>query len=171
MKSNGVIPEQAIEPAMMDLQPLVTVARVACDRRVSSKKRALERLSSLLAAGTSCAPELVFDSLVARERLGSTGLGHGVALPHARLPQISEPLGALLRTTEGVDFDALDGQPVTLMFGLVVPEELTQTHLEILAQLAERFRDETFCAALRDSDSRETLYQVLCGSGLTISSA
>jgi PTS system nitrogen regulatory IIA component len=69
-----------------------------------------------------------------------------------------------------VDFDALDGQPVTLMFGLVVPEEHTQNHLEILAQLAERFRDEAFCAALRDADSRESLYRMLCGTGLAVSS-
>ena len=156
----------------MELKDLVTADRIACDDQVSSKKRVLERLSGLLASDMAdAAPERIFDSLVARERLGSTGLGHGVALPHARLPGLSQSVGAMLKITHGVDFDAVDNQQVTLIFGLLVPEHSTQAHLETLAQLAERFADDALCARLRNANTAETLLRILCEPTTATSSA
>jgi PTS system nitrogen regulatory IIA component len=120
---------------------------------ISSKKRALELLSEILAGSD---PELgqgeVFSSLLNRERLGSTGLGHGVALPHGRLANCRRPYGALLQLQTPIDFDAVDGAPVDLLFSMVVPEDATEEHLQLLAQLAEMFDDVEFCARLRKAD-------------------
>jgi PTS system nitrogen regulatory IIA component len=141
---------------------LIAPDRVALDSDVASKKRALERISALLAAGSAQLSAVeVFDGLVSRERLGSTGLGHGVGLPHTRSARIQHPVGAFLRLGKGVDFDSLDRAPVDLMFGLLVPENAPEPHLQILARLAEMFRDPTFCQALRGSESPELLYAVL----------
>ena len=102
----------------------------------------------------------VFDSLIGRERLGSTGLGHGVALPHGRVNQAEHAIGAFLKLDKGVDFDALDRQPVDLIFGLLVPDHYTDEHLKILAHLAEMFSDLTFCQRLRQADHDAALYQL-----------
>ena len=156
----------------MDLKQLVSADRIACNERVFSKKRALERLSGLLASGTADAePERIFDSLIARERLGSTGLGRGVALPHARLAGLDTAVGALLSIADGVDFDAMDGQPVTLMFGLLVPEQSTQDHLDTLAQLAEKFQHDALCASLRTAGSPASVLDILCATKASTSSA
>lgn len=92
----------------------------------------------------------IFESLIERERLGSTGLGHGVAIPHARLKGREEAIGAFLKLDTGIDFDAIDQQPVDLVFALLVPEHYTDEHLHILANLAEIFGDEPFCEKLRN---------------------
>jgi len=86
----------------------------------------------------------IFDSLIGRERLGSTGLGHGVALPHGRFNQSQRAVGAFVKLKKGVDFDAIDRQPVDLVFGLLVPDHYTDEHLKILAYLAEMFSDRAF---------------------------
>lgn len=147
----------------MLISKLVHPARIACRESCTSKKRSLEVLSRLLAEAT---PDLtegeIFDSLIGRERLGSTGLGKGVALPHGRIQGITQPLGALLTLIDGIDYDAIDHQPVDLLFALLVPAESTDEHLQILAQLAERFSQEGFCERLRaasDGDSCAALFQ------------
>lgn len=146
----------------MRTSDILAPERVRCDIRASSKKRVLEALSELLSAGHElCTPRAVFDSLCQRERLGSTGLGSGVALPHARLADIEHAVGAFLKTREGIDFDAPDGAPVDLVFGLLVPQNSTDEHLQILSRLAEAFSDERLRERLRREDSPQAMYAVL----------
>ena len=101
--------------------------RIVCNSQAASKKRILEEIGSLLSSSVpGLIPEKVFDKLLERERLGSTGLGQGIALPHARMPGVDRAYGALIHLQSGVDFDAIDRNPVDLVFGLMVPEEATQ---------------------------------------------
>ncbi|MBE2294276.1 MAG: PTS sugar transporter subunit IIA [Phycisphaerales bacterium] len=146
----------------MDITDLLSSERIVCDSDVTSKKRVIEVLSELLATGQ---PDLtvrpIFDSLIGRERLGSTGLGHGVALPHGRFQQSQQALGAFIKLKKGVDFDAIDQGPVDLVFGLLVPDHYTDEHLKILAYLAEMFSDQAFCQQLREADSDQKLFTLL----------
>jgi PTS system nitrogen regulatory IIA component len=103
----------------------------------------------------------VFDNLFARERLGSTGLGHGVAVPHGRIKNISRPLAALVRLAEPVAFDAPDGQSVDILLVIVVPEEATQQHLDILAEVAQRLSDDTVIQALRAESDPLRVHELL----------
>ena len=105
--------------------------------------------------------QAVFDRLVARERLGSTGLGEGCALPHARVPGLGRTLAAFLRLGRGVDFDSPDHEPVDLVFGLLVPEESTDEHLEILAAIARVFSDERVRSSIRSADEPARIRDVL----------
>lgn len=146
----------------MQLTDLLTPQRVACDVELSSKKRALELLSELIASDQQdLTPTEVFENLIARERLGSTGLGHGVAIPHARVKGLDRPLSAFIRLKGGVDFDAMDGQPVDMLCALLVPEKSTDSHLELLALLAEMFSDAEYCQQLRSARGRDELYDIL----------
>lgn len=131
-------------------------ARVDCYCKATSKKRALERVGELLAtAAPSLSSGEVFEQLLERERLGSTGLGHGVALPHARIKGIDQACGVLVCLESGVDYDAIDGQPVDLLFGLLVPHDATQEHLQLLAKLASIFSKEEFRDQLREAEDSE----------------
>ena len=140
----------------MQISELLTPARIACHQDSSSKKRSLEILSQLLASALPAFSDgELFAALISRERLGSTGLGHGVALPHGRIGGLETPIAAFVSLAEGVDFDAIDNQPVDLMFALLVPEESTEEHLQILAHLAAMFSDSEFCKTLRECTSAE----------------
>jgi PTS system nitrogen regulatory IIA component len=122
----------------------------------------LESLAELLAtAMTDCAPGSIYDLLNDRERLGSTGLGEGIALPHARIAGIDNAVGAFVQLSQGVSFDAPDDRPVDLAFGLLVPQEATDSHLNLLASLAERFSDPALRAALRAAESERALLALL----------
>jgi PTS system nitrogen regulatory IIA component len=146
----------------MNITDLINAQRVACKDEVSSKKRLLELLGELIASGqTDFTVREIFDSLNGRERLGSTGLGHGVALPHGRLSQSRRAVGAFVKLNHGVEFDAIDKQPVDLVFALLVPEHFTDEHLKILAYLAEMFSDKAFCDRLRSTDSDQALFEQL----------
>ncbi len=146
----------------MDIIDLIAPGRIVCNCSVASKKRVIEALSELLATGqTDLSARPIFDSLIGRERLGSTGLGHGVALPHGRFSQTQTAIGAFIKLEKGVDFDAIDRQPVDLVFGLLVPDHYTDEHLKILARLAEMFSDQAFCRQLRDADSDPALFERL----------
>ena len=146
----------------MHIASLISPQRVACCERTTSKKRALERLSELLAQDVpSITTEEVFDSLIGRERLGSTGLGQGVAIPHGRMSGLQEPVGACIRLAGAIDFDALDRKPVDLLFALLVPEESTDEHLQLLAQLAQMFSDPAFTQQLRETGNSQDLYDLL----------
>jgi len=146
----------------MNITDLITADRVACNEEVTSKKRLLERLGELIAsAQTEIVAGSIFDSLIGRERLGSTGLGHGVALPHGRLSQSQQAIGAFIKLKQGIDFDAIDQQPVDLVFALLVPEHFTDEHLKILSYLAEMFSDKAFCERLRATESAQTLFELL----------
>jgi PTS system nitrogen regulatory IIA component len=146
----------------MQISELLSPDRIACRQDSSSKKRSLEIVSALLA---NTLPDFtegeIFDSLIGRERLGSTGLGQGVALPHGRLQGLKQPIAAAITLSEGVDYDALDHKPVDLMFALLVPEGSTEEHLQILARLAEMFIDQDFCAQLRDCHDGEQCFKLI----------
>lgn len=141
---------------------LITEPRIRCRVEVTSKKRLLESLAELLApARPRCSPSAVFDLLNERERLGSTGLGEGVALPHARIAGIDDAVGAFVQLEQGVSFDAPDDRPVDLAFGLLVPEAATEAHLNLLAELAGRFNEARLRAALRAATDASTLLALL----------
>jgi len=125
-----------------------------------NKKRVLEYLGKVLADQLdNMNPQEIFQSLIARERLGSTAIGHGVAIPHARLPHIEKTYLALIQLKEGIDFDSPDKTPVDLICGLVVPEKATDVHLQILASLAKMFSDPDFRQDLRTTRDDYSLYQ------------
>lgn len=146
---------------MIPLDQVLTVERVFVGAFGASKKRVLQTLAERLANAVPGVTELdLFDQLIARERLGSTGLGQGIALPHCRLANIDRPVAALVKLDEAVDFESPDRQPVDLMFALVVPETATDEHLQLLAAVVERFNDTDTVAALRDSRDPDELYRV-----------
>lgn len=117
---------------------------VALDLDVSSKKRAFEQAGLLFENNCGIARSIVSDNLFARERMGSTGLGHGVAVPHGRIKGLKTPLAAFVRLAEPIPFESPDGQPVNLLIFLLIPDHVTQQHLEILSEVAEMFSDEAF---------------------------
>jgi PTS system nitrogen regulatory IIA component len=136
--------------------------RIGCNVEAASKKRVLEQLGQRLAESVpELTQDLVFDALLERERLGSTGLGKGIALPHARMAQVDRATGAFIKLPKGVDFDAIDGDPVDLAFAMLVPEEATDEHLQLLSTLASMFSDAAFCAELRSAESDHDLYQLI----------
>ena len=148
----------------MDINQLIAPERVVCLNDISSKKRVLEKLSELLGTGAiGLDPTDIFNRLIERERLGSTGLGHGVALPHGRMGDNEITIGAFIKLDNGVDFDSPDKQPTDLLFALLVPEHHTDEHLQILATLAGMFSDNDFCTTLRNCHTDEELYQHLSG--------
>lgn len=141
----------------MPLKGILNPQAVMLDDDSPSKKRLLERAAELLAAGDQTFAESIFERLLERERLGSTGLAGGVALPHARMPGVSEAIGAFIRLGDAIEFDALDGQPVDLVFALMVPEEATEEHLQLLAELARMFNDADTRERLRNGSTEQVL--------------
>ena len=146
----------------MELADLLAPAQVRSLGSIASKKRALEELSKLL---VEVAPDLsatdVLTSLVNREKLGSTALEGGVAIPHGRMRGLDKPAAAFVRLESAIDYDAHDGAQVDLIFGLLVPQDATQTHLDILKAIAERLSDDGFVQALREANSDEALHAQL----------
>jgi PTS system nitrogen regulatory IIA component len=133
---------------MNQIAKLLPLANVLLDLDAGSKKRVFESVGLLFENNHNIARSVVFDSLFAREKLGSTGLGKGVAIPHGRIKGLKEAVGALVRVKEPIPFDAPDGEPVGLTFVLLVPERATDLHLQILSELAQMFSDATFRARL-----------------------
>lgn len=152
----------------MNLQELVSSESVVCNSDVVSKKRALEVLADLLArqSGTDKALD-IFHQLTEREKLGSTSLGHGIALPHARTDLCDHAIGAFISMEKGIDFDSPDQKPTDLLFALLVPEKHTDEHLKILAGLAGLFNDENFCHNLRTAASDTELLNRLTSWHIT----
>ncbi len=138
----------------------IDTKRIGCQVEAKSKKRVLEQLGHLLAQTlTGLTQDLIFDRLLERERLGSTGLGQGIALPHARMKEVPQAYGAFIQVRKGVEFDAFDNQPVDLAFALLVPESATEEHLQLLASLASMFSNPQVCAELRESASPDEVLQ------------
>jgi len=148
----------------MNLAELISNDSVVCNADVGSKKRALELLAELLAKQSGTADALdIFQHLTEREKLGSTSLGHGVAIPHARTSGSDTAIGAFIKLEHGIDFDSPDSKPTDLLFALMVPEHYTDEHLEILSSLASSFSDEALCHNLRSSNTSKELYDRLTG--------
>jgi nitrogen PTS system EIIA component len=140
---------------------LLSVSHVALDLPVSSKKRLFEQAGLMFENLDGIARSLVFDSLFAREKLGSTGLGQGVAIPHGRIKGLKEALGAFIRMEQPVPFDAPDGNPVTLVFVLLVPEQATEKHLQILSELAQMFSDKALRESMGRAPDAAALHQLI----------
>src|SRR5437773_5087394 len=140
---------------------LLRADHIVLDLQVSSKKRLFEQAGLLFENHHGLARSLVFDSLFARERPGSTGLGQGVAIPHGRIKGLKEALGAFLRLDEPVPFDAPDGNPVSLVFVLLVPEKATEKHLQILSELAQMFSDKALREAMSGAPDAGALHQLI----------
>jgi PTS system nitrogen regulatory IIA component len=129
-----------------------------------SKKRILENIAQLVTSQLVGSDELcdqLLDNFVAREKLGSTGLGNGVAIPHCRTPGVKKIYGFLAKLTTAVDFDAIDDEPVDLIFALVVPQEKNDEHLSTLARIAAIMQDDESRQKLRNCDNDETLYNTV----------
>lgn len=128
----------------------------------TSKKKVLEHIAEAIAlAFPSMSENLLFDNLINRERLGSTGIGQGIAIPHSRMEECENVIGALVVLDEKISFDAIDNQPVDLLFVLIVPKEATSEHLELLSQIAEKFNDQALCEKLRNADDNDALYEIM----------
>ena len=146
----------------MQLSEIINVNRIKNDVDVKSKKRALEELSNLVTQDqTQLDANEIFDSLISRERLGATGVGYGIAIPHGRIKNCQKITGAFIKLSESIDFNTIDNLPVDILFTLIVPEESTDEHLQVLAFLASMFSDKSFREKLRKSDSPEDTYQLL----------
>lgn len=138
---------------------LLAPSSVVLDMQASSKKRLFEQVGLLFENQNGIARNAVFDSLFARERLGSTGLGEGVAIPHGRIKGLREPVGAFVRLATPVAFDAPDAKPVQLVFVLLVPEQATEQHLQLLSELAEMFSSREFRTELAASTDSNAVHQ------------
>lgn len=141
---------------------ILAEGRISLANPAASKKKALQVSADLLASELpGIEADTVFDKLLERERLGSTGMSSGIALPHARVAGISRPRGALLRLAEAINFDAMDGEPVDIVFALLVPEEAEQTHLDLLASLARAFSSKALCEQVRHATDNDDILLLL----------
>ncbi len=140
---------------------LLPPSNIALDLDVTSKKRLFEQVGLLFENNQGVTRSLVFDSLFARERLGSTGLGQGVAIPHGRIKGLKESVGAFVRLASPVPFDAPDGKPVSLVFVLLVPEQATEQHLQILSELAQLFSNRDLRDRLATEKDASSLHQTI----------
>lgn len=146
----------------MLISDLLSPERIRFDVHSSSKKRLLELISRELARNSENLSEReIFESLCARERLGSTGLGKGVAIPHGRVKGSDTVQASFIRLKKPLPFDAVDGQPVDLLFAMTVPEQCNEDHLKLLAQVAELFSDPDLLNKLRQADDSGRLLQLL----------
>lgn len=149
----------------MMLEEILPPERVLYDVPGGSKKRVLEFFSTFIAQNIpSLDSQEVFSRLISREKLGSTGIGNGVAIPHARSPHCNAPIAGFLKLSEAVDFDAIDGDPVDLVFVLLVPEKADDTHLALLGQVALIMNDSQTRMQLRRAQSQHELLDLIIAS-------
>lgn len=146
---------------MQALSQLLTPGRTACHVPGTSKKRLFETIARIISEDQVSLPyNLLLSSLIAREKLGSTGLGQGIAIPHCRVDNCTHAMGTLVTLEEAIDFDAPDGEPVDVLFVLLVPAEAQQQHLDILAGVAGLFSQKTFCEAVRCASDGQSLHKI-----------
>nr|WP_315487292.1 PTS sugar transporter subunit IIA [uncultured Undibacterium sp.] len=144
---------------MTNIAKILPLENVLLDLDVSSKKRAFEQAGLLFENNCSIARSTVSDNLFARERLGSTGLGHGVAVPHGRIKGLKNPIAAFVRLLDPIPFESPDGLPVKVLIFLLMPDNVTQQHLEILSEIAEMLSDEAFRDALQTEQDASLVYK------------
>ncbi|WP_349358941.1 PTS IIA-like nitrogen regulatory protein PtsN [Stappia sp.] len=145
----------------MDLSDLISPKAIVPSLKANSKKQTLQELAAKAARVTGLPERDIFDTLLQRERLGSTGVGNGIAIPHGKLVALDRLVGLFARLERPIDFDALDDQPVDLVFVLLAPEGAGADHLKALARIARRMRDPGMVAKLRASDDADALYTLL----------
>tara|TARA_Y100001954_G_scaffold16296_1_gene15321 strand:+ start:6502 stop:6945 length:444 start_codon:yes stop_codon:yes gene_type:complete len=146
----------------MDIQAIVSLDRTECAVQCNSKKRILEIIADIAAKQNENIDQAtVLNSLLARERMGSTGIGNGIALPHGRLPGLEKVIAIVVTSTPAVDFDALDEKPVDIFFALLVPEEQTEGHLQTLATVAGKLSDKETIKAIRRATTSDDILSAL----------
>ena len=145
----------------MIISALLMPQRVFLDTEISSKKKLLELIATNVAEQTHLPQPPLFNHLLNRERLGSTGLGQGFAVPHARMPELEKTIACFYRLKKAVNFEAPDNQPVDLVFTIIIPEEATEEHLLILSSLASIFSKTEVCDAIRNATSVDEIIQII----------
>ena len=145
----------------MEIRDLLTSDSVIANLRVTSKKQALQELAGAVSRVTDLDERAVFDVLMEREKLGTTGVGNGIAIPHGKLPGLDKLYGMFARMEKPIDFQAIDEQPVDLIFLLLAPENAGADHLKALARISRTLRDRAMCEKLRGSDDRDAIYALL----------
>jgi PTS system nitrogen regulatory IIA component len=145
----------------MEIADLVTPESVIANLRVTGKKQALQELAKRAAPIAGQPEKSVYEVLAERERLGTTGVGRGIAIPHGRMPGVTRMIGLFARLEKSIDFDSIDGEPVDLIFALLAPEGAGTDHLKALARVSRLLRDRATCAKLRGTDNAEGLYALL----------
>lgn len=144
----------------MSLKNILKSELVFAKQEISSKKRLLEQVATVAADRLHCDKNVVYDALLAREKLGSTGVGEGIAVPHCRLDEANKAIIVVLSLAEPIDFDSIDRRPVDLIFGLIVPPHECDAHLSTLGQIAELAQTPEKLDALRKATSNEELYSI-----------
>ncbi|MDR2451264.1 MAG: PTS IIA-like nitrogen regulatory protein PtsN [Candidatus Accumulibacter sp.] len=144
---------------MSQISQLLPLENVVLDLEAGSKKRVFEYAGLVFENNQGVANSAVFHSLFSREKLGSTGLGQGIAIPHGRIKGLKKALGAFIRLANPIPFDSPDGEPVSMFFILLVPEQATEQHLQILSELAERFSEASCRDALSMARDAQTVQQ------------
>lgn len=146
----------------MDIQTIISLDRTECAVQCNSKKRILEIISQIAAKNNPSFDEAtIFNSLLNRERMGSTGIGNGIALPHGRLPGLAGVIAIVITTQPAIDFDAIDDKPVDIFFALLVPEEQTEGHLQTLAMVASKLSDKDTVKAIRKAETSDDIIAAL----------
>lgn len=147
----------------MEIADILRPERIACNIDATSKKRAFEKISNMLTTNgaSNIAAQVVCESFIAREKLGSTSIGSGVAIPHGRIKNADKTVAAFIQLHDGIDYDAVDDQQVDLLFALIVPENAPDEHLKILAELAEMFSNDLIREKLRSAKDSNALFNLL----------
>ena len=146
----------------MDIQAIVSLDRTECAVQCNSKKRILEIIADIAAKQNENIDQAtILNSLMARERMGSTGIGNGIALPHGRLPGLEKVIAIVVTSTPAIEFDALDEKPVDIFFALLVPEEQTEGHLQTLATVAGKLSDKETIKAIRRATTSDDILSAL----------
>ena len=144
----------------MNIESILSLSRTHANIQANSKKRAIEEAAKLIAASMEgLDAEEIYNSLIAREKLGTTAIGHGIAIPHCRLSSCQEIVGSLISIQDPVDFEAFDDQGVNLMFVMLVPSEEVEEHLQALAMLAERFETKSYRDLLSAAENHQALFE------------
>jgi len=157
----GNVAGQSGEKVLMEISDLLAVESVIADFRVTSKKQALQEISRHAADISGQDERAIFDILLEREQLGTTGVGDGLAIPHGRLPGLEKIHGFFARLEKPIDFDSIDDRPVDLIFLLLVPEGAGADHLKALARISRILRSPSFCEKLRGANNRDALFALL----------
>jgi len=148
----------------MELTDLITPDHVIARMRATSKKQALQELARRSAEVSGLEQREIFDILLERERLGTTGIGRGIAIPHGKHDRLNGLVGVFARIDKSIDFDAIDGEPVDLLFLLLAPPSAGADHLKALAKVSRTLRDQTICTQLRGCEDADGIYALLAGT-------